>query len=392
MEVVPITEYKELLRLEDVWNSVLEKSDSDYPFLSFEWITSCWEYYCSDSQLLVILVKKKGDIIGIAPFMIKKMQFRGLPVKVVTFISSNHTNRASIIMTKDKYEITCGIFKYLKDSAPKYDAIYLDFIVKDSECDENIKKVLKEDWIRHIELSGYLSPYISINGNWNDYFSTRSKKFRRKLKNLQKKCTNENNYCIKNYTDNEIDSAISDIVKISKKTWKYGNSTAIANDSRDIRFFHSFAEKAAIKKWLSINILSYTGTPIAFDYKLLYKGRTYNLKVGFDKDFNNMSPGVCLFQHSIKDSFENNGYEYDFIGQNDPYKLCWTGLCREHKKYWIFSDSIYGKTLYFLENTLFQRMKRSPFIKRLVQEIRSDKINDVRRRKNEKLEKIKATG
>jgi len=64
---------EEFIQLRESWNDLLNQSTESYPFLSWEWLFSWWEIFAQKGeQLLIILVHQGSELVGIAPFYIKK--------------------------------------------------------------------------------------------------------------------------------------------------------------------------------------------------------------------------------------------------------------------------------------------------------------------------------
>ncbi len=104
MDIEVISEYKNFISLEEEWNSLLEKCPNENVFLRHEWFRCWWEAFGKNKQLYIILVKDTGKIIGIAPLMISKDNYRGFPVKKLSFIKDDNTAHADFIIPERKKE------------------------------------------------------------------------------------------------------------------------------------------------------------------------------------------------------------------------------------------------------------------------------------------------
>lgn len=356
-----IDEFEKYLKLEPVWNDLISRSDVDLPFLTFEWIKCWWKGYGKGSRMLILMAKEDNEIIGLMPLMIKEMKFRLWPVRVISFIANYHSNRAGLILIKKKEEVADEIFRYLLSSGYEFDLIYFDFIVKDSDTDRNLIAALNKNKIRHIRMPSTLSPYIPVESDWETFISKKSRNFRHGLNKNENKIKKTEKYEVVEYKTCGITGAVSEIFEISKNTWKYREGTAIASTPENIEFYSSLAEVSSFKEWLNIWVLKINTVPVAFVYNLDYKGRIFSLKIGFDEKYAVFSPSEYINTAAIKNCFDNKRVEYDWLGDKLYFKTRWTSSYREHYKYWIFRNSIYGKTLYFREK-IISNIKR--FIKK----------------------------
>ena len=105
--------FSSFLGLEKEWNSVLQKSENDSIFLRHEWFRSWWEAYGAEKELLILLFKENGELLGICPFMISKGHFRGFPTKKISFIENDETPRLNIIYVNGRNDIIEAIISHL---------------------------------------------------------------------------------------------------------------------------------------------------------------------------------------------------------------------------------------------------------------------------------------
>jgi hypothetical protein len=65
IEIVDDTKRFELLH--DEWNEVLQSSDADCLFLTWEWLYTWWKHLARDRRLFIVVVRSDDKMIGIAP-------------------------------------------------------------------------------------------------------------------------------------------------------------------------------------------------------------------------------------------------------------------------------------------------------------------------------------
>jgi CelD/BcsL family acetyltransferase involved in cellulose biosynthesis len=137
--------------------------------------------------------------------------------------------------------------------------------------------------------------------------------------------------------------------EISRASWKFREKTAIVNSDEKSRFFKELTEMLAASGWLNIWILTIADKPAAFAYNVRYKNRIYAMEIGYSDAHAQLSPSEFLNTEAIKECFDTGVTEYDWLGDALPFKMKWTSLTREHSKYWIFNNTVYGKLLYGVE-------------------------------------------
>lgn len=367
IHVKPITNFEELLNFEQQWNEVFEKSTPEHPFVSFEWISCWWQSYGAGNELCVLVARENDEVVGIAPLMKTQINRRGLPAKAITFIANYHTNRADFILTKNKKEVLAAMIDHLRLHEKDRVVYVLDFMLKGSENEMLLSEILRSRGMHWVKLASISSPYIPIDKTWDDYLKSRTRKFRMKLNGTSNHFMKVGGCEIIQYTAKEIDKAIEELLEISRKTWKYQEGTAIASTQENSSFYRSFAHKAAAKGWLVLWILKVHSQPVAFAYYVVFRKKILALKLGYDEDFSKDSPGDFLSTVSISDAFDNNLIEYDWLGDNNPYKLKWSEQSREHVKYLVFTDTISGYLMYFIEQYVVVFIKKVISLKSVFQ-------------------------
>lgn len=360
-QVEEIRTFEGFLGLKPAWDKLLAESDNDVVFMTFEWFRFWWQAFGKDSEMRVLLVKDAEEIIAIVPLMIKKTKWRGLPIRALSFMANYHSNRSGMIIGKKGGDIGAALMSHLKERSAEFDMMQLYFIVNGSQTDLRIREGLAANRFRYCKLPGARSPYIPLSGNWDDYFHFRSRNFRHKLNRLQNKYKRLKEWQIMKYTNADIDRAMQELIEVSKKSWKHKGGTAIGSDENLVNFYSSLAEFAAREGILNIWILKIGKKPAAFIFNLKYGQRIYSLKIGFDQEQEKFSPGEFLNLKAIKESFENNYREYDWLGEGLSFKMKWTDQDREHCKYWIFNDTFYGRLLAFLELDMISGLRDCAF-------------------------------
>lgn len=114
MQIREVTNKEGFYSINNIWNTVLQKSDSNIIFSSFEWLSIWWDCFGHNKELFILLAQEGEEVIGIAPLMIEKRRIlRYLPIKVVSFIGTGITDYADFIIVKDREKILTLFFEYL---------------------------------------------------------------------------------------------------------------------------------------------------------------------------------------------------------------------------------------------------------------------------------------
>ena len=349
---------EEMHSMEPEWNRLLSESDTNIPFLSQAWLSCWWRVFGKGSRLFVLVVREGEEIAAIAPLMKTKTLVRGVPVTAVSFIDDYHSERNGLILKREDPEIGRVLVGFIRASG--CDVMMLNLILKDTAADRALREGLAAHGMPHIVREGSRSPTIPVEAGWQQYYQGRSKNFRHKLNRVSNLFNRRGKFEVARYTDRNIERGLKEMADISRKTWKYRNGTAIVNRERNARFYAQLAMEASARGFLNLWVLKYEGRPIAFAYNLEWNKRIFALKIGFDETYHNMSPSEFLNLNAVRDCFERNFLEYEWLGKPLSFKMRWTSVCKEHVKYMAFNSTVRGKLLYSVETRLV------PFVKSLL--------------------------
>jgi hypothetical protein len=176
---------------------------------------------------------------------------------------------------------------------------------------------------------GVSPPYLPISSGWDDYLKTKSANFRSNLKRKPRKLAEHAPYRIE-FIDDEssMRDALAAVAAIEAHSWKAGAGTAIVSRPWEQRFYEELAANFAPSQQLLITLLRLADEPVAYDLTILGGGRGYCLKTSFDSRHADLSPGLVLRAELMRRMFDGKLREYDFLGNNERYKLEWTDQVR----------------------------------------------------------------
>lgn len=369
LTVERISDLAGFLKTQPFWDSLLAESEEmDSPFLTFDWIRLWWRIFGDNRQLFVLVLKQDGIPAAVVPLMRSLMSWRGLPVLTLSTLTNAQSSRSGILPGRPEGagDAVTAMFRYLRDTRTRFDLLRMEYLPAGSPVTRQLDSILPSSGLGYRTLSTMLSPYLRINGTWDEYLQSRSRNLREKIRRTASGITREGRHKLSLITSGDMRDTMAKILAVSRATWKYKKKTALANNAASAEFFRRYAEHAANRRQLKIMLLEYAGRPIAFTYELKYRNRDYFIKTGFDETFARLSPGIFILSASLQEAFASGCAEYDLLGSNEGYKTRFTELIRPHCTYWIFNGGIYGRLLRTVE------MNAVPFLKRLLGKERGD--------------------
>lgn len=356
--VEAITSFNDFLRTRGYWNDLVARSDNDSPFMRFEWFAFFWRKFCRGTEPLILVVKNGGEPVAIAPLARSRIRWRGLPVTCLGFMANYFSIRTGLIAARGADgTVIEPVFRFLQGSRIGFDMLSADLIVKDSLTDAVLSARASRHAAGYAVMAADSNPYVRIDGTWENYLATRTKHQRFNIRHLDKQYERGLRYAVTTYTAQKLDEAAEKMLFISRHSWKHTRHTAICDDPVKVDFYREFMSVAAEAGWLRFKVLEIEDVPAAFSYELACGAVLYILKIGYNDAFRKFAPGAFLMNNSIKDAFISGRRECELLGANEEWKQKMCDHSREHVKYWIFTDSAYGKFLYAWERRIVSAVK-----------------------------------
>lgn len=332
LQVDAVTTYEGFLELEPIWNPLLMRSDTDTVFLTFEWLTTWWRCFGGDAELLVLVVRRGGEPVALAPLIVAHEPNGGRWPTQVRFLANTYSMRANFILTESAQPALEAIFDYLASAGPAWDRMKFDYMPEDSTAHRLAPAACRRAHLRWGVLPSLISPYLVLAGaDWDEMLAGINSGFRRALVQSERRVlSRESGRTVICCGRDTLEYGLAACRQVALTTWQHARGSSIASSDVVWEFYRSLAAVAADRGWLRIGVLEAHNQPIAFAYALLYHDVLYELKIGYHPGFRNLSPGHVLKAAMIRDALAVGALAWDMLGVNDDYKMQWAPRVRRH--------------------------------------------------------------
>lgn len=361
LKVEIISAYNSFLKLEQIWNRLVEEAGIDHPFLNYEWMRTWWECFGAGKELHILVVKEGGEVIAIAPLILSCERIYGFKVRCLRSLYNLHTPRCSFIVTRRPEEAYRAVWQSLASQKRLWDVLELHQLPAGSRTLEELLRLAAENGFLTGLWRSEDSPYVPLIGTWEDYFNKLDGKHRSNLRNRLKRLSKLGQVELEEISSPaELDGALDDSFRLEAAGWKGEAGTAISCHPELRCFYTSLAKRAAQHGWLRLHFLTVNGRRIASGYSLCHKNKLYLLKPGYDPQYAPYSPFNLLCYSVLRDAFQRALAEYDFLGDVAEWKMEWTKETRPHYWLYVFPNALYGRVLYLAKFQLVPRLRRQP--------------------------------
>lgn len=171
------------------------------------------------------------------------------------------------------------------------------------------------------------SPFIEIASDWDTYAASLRQKFRKDLKRRERRL--EEAGAVEIGWEELPNDPLGEVSRIESLQWKADRGTAMGSRPQTKAFYEDIARWASDSGWLRLWFLKLDGKAIAFALDAVVADVYYGLKVGYDPSFAKTSPGMLLQDDTVRYAFEQGLDRFEFLGDDEAYKLNWTDRCHE---------------------------------------------------------------
>jgi CelD/BcsL family acetyltransferase involved in cellulose biosynthesis len=204
---------------------------------------------------------------------------------------------------------------------------------------------------RVVQVDGPFSPCVALPSSWEQFISSVSGSLRQQVGRRHRGLEREGSVTFRIQTGGDgFERDLEQFLVLEAAGWKSANGTAILSDRATERLYRDFARAAAEAGVLRLNMLELDGTLIAASFDCVFGGVASLLKTAFSEPHGRLSPGLVLLEEVLRSCIEESIRAYDFLGDDDRYKMRWASEVRPRSQLFGYRGSarpgyLYRKTL-----------------------------------------------
>jgi CelD/BcsL family acetyltransferase involved in cellulose biosynthesis len=225
-------------------------------------------------------------------------------------------------------DLISAIAYYLARSDKNWDFLSINKIPDSSILATRLPLELSKYRLQNTLLEEGANPAVSLAGDWNAYYSRRSRRLKKGNNHLSNRLNRAFERvelsCLSRDTvvQERVENLVEEVVCVSSKSWKTKTGTSLDNPGPRA-FIEKLTQLAYANDWLLVWVLSLDGETVATEYQLAYKRQVHALRSDFDHSYNDFSPGSYL-NWKLLESLFDSGMETYLMGHGkNPYKIRW---------------------------------------------------------------------
>lgn len=364
-----ISDERQLAALQTAWDELWRVSEARSFFLTHDWIRCCWEEIRAENDLRIVTAWDERTLRMVAPLMKSRRSERGVPANWLSFIEHPEAQIADVLCTADplgKASVS-ALLSYLQHQCNDWHVLALDKLPADSITIESLRPIV-DSAKPYCEIQpSHEAYFISLQGTWEQYQSSRSPRFRKTLRNIINRVDKMGTQVqVKRYSGAALDSQVlQKLFSVSDSSWKVGDGIAMTSKKPRMRFFEDVVSNPRQHDAVQIWLLEVDSLPIASETQVIDGATVYAIRSDYDEKYADASPGVYLQVEILKQLFGGPYQIYNFgVGLN-PYKARWTDNRRSLLKFRAYNPGLYGRFLRRVHQYDTEKLRGVPGLKSL---------------------------
>jgi len=306
---------------ENEWNTLVEQSISDVPFLRYEYLSQWWQTLgggeWKDAELVLISARENNQLVGIAPLFKAEYDGRAALLLIGSIEISDYLDL--IVRPNDLPRFLSGLMDFLAQS-PTYRGWPFDWynLPDSSPTRAALKAESERRGLTYREEIYHPTPRIALNGSFDDYLSRIEKKQRHEIKRKMRRAA-ESEVPVKFYIVEDESTLDAEIESFFHLMVQDPNKAMFLKD--DMRAHMKSALHSAFEHgYLWLAFLMVDGVKAAGCINFDYKNKLWGYNSGVGRDFMELSPGWVLLGHQLQWACEHGRVEFDFMRGDEEYK------------------------------------------------------------------------
>lgn len=322
LEVTEVTRGRELEVLRPAWEELWPRCPNATPFQSPDWLIAWWNHL-GRGELLVLILRHDGRLVGIAPLFIDSDTDSGVerdePVRRVLVMGTGVTDHLDILIEPELAEPgAAAVLAHLGASASRWDVLDLHQLRPGAAL---LRAALPAGWSERNEPQESC-PVLPLPARYEALpaggagLAKRARYYRRRAGRLAP---------LRFHTagSDDVEPLLHELFRLHGDRWSARGEPGIFAQDAVRRFHLSAATGLAARGVLRLYALRLGDDVAAVFYGFLHRRRAYVYIAGFDPRFASLSPGTVLLAHAIEEAIGEGAVEFDFLRGREAYKYRW---------------------------------------------------------------------
>jgi CelD/BcsL family acetyltransferase involved in cellulose biosynthesis len=317
---------EELDALRPAWDELLLHYPQATTFSTWEWLSSWWECFGGNRQLLVLALFDSYSLVGLAPLSISSERAGWISLRVLRLMGDGSGDSDNLdLPSRPGFGKTVAeaIVQYLREHKGQWDVCLLNTLPLDSLAADCLADILGSSSMAFFEYSSKSSA-VSLPDTWEGYADTLAGEDRKNLARYTRRLQTRYSTRIYRCTESdELPVCLEALFRLHQGRWQRAGepgSFALA-DRRQL--YIQLSRRLLSRGCLELWVLELDGEIAAVQFAFRHGEKVFQLQEGYDHTRTSDRPGYVLRGEVLKQLIAEKVRTYDFLGGEDPYKARW---------------------------------------------------------------------
>jgi CelD/BcsL family acetyltransferase involved in cellulose biosynthesis len=301
-----ITDEERFAALAEPWDRLASQSDGS-PFSVHRWYSAWWNAFGTDATLRTAVLWDGDELAAAFPGHQSEGELRLL---------ANTQTPVARPLARDLEALKALV----AEVAAQADKACLVRLPAQEGATRTLVDGIRGAGRLTIEEPDQVSPFVAIEGTWEDYRARMKKRWSSADRKGRKMVRDHGAQLTMVEPPSDLDAQLERGLKVEASGWKGQAGTAILSQPDSERFYRAIAASFHAAGELILSEILFDGECVAFDFCLLRSRSLYLLKTGFDEQYGSLSPGLVLRQETVRRCFELGLETHELLGDDSEWK------------------------------------------------------------------------
>lgn len=320
----------DLLTLRKDWERLAARAATANIFLTWDWMTAWCQHYAGEMQPRVLAVYDDGDLIALAPLMIREHRVWRVPAfRRIAFLGTGLSDRLDVLLTPGREQMGLGAVVSHLGTLP-WDVADLDEVPEDSATARMLPGLAASSGLRVEVTPQSVCPVVKLCGDPEAQLARLGKSTRKKLAYYQRRLARTHSVAVEVLRDGpDLDEGLSAFLRLYQRCFA-GRAGSGLTGERFAAFRRDVATRCAPKGRLLLILLRVDDEHVAAELTFLFGGTCYLYNLCHDPAWRGENVGTILQWEGIRHAILAGCHEYDFLRGDEEYKARWGSEPRRH--------------------------------------------------------------
>jgi CelD/BcsL family acetyltransferase involved in cellulose biosynthesis len=311
------------------WDELVDRAAAT-PFSRPGWFEAWWRAFGSGT-LEIVALRRGAELAAVLPLQRRRGMLRTL--------TNWHTPELEIPALDAEARATLVRAVVAGARAP----VVFGMLTGGRPEPELVASIARAGSMRAVVRTVERSPYVRIEGDWQAYTEALPRRRRSEMRRRARQLAESGALALDvDHGSEHLGERLEEGFAVEPSGWKAEEGTAIVSRPETERFYRAVAAWAAERGELRLAFLRLDGRAIAFHLTIENGRAAYQLKGGYDQDYRPFAPGTLLIGRMLEWAFERRLQTYEFLGEDEGFKVDWTSDTRERLAAQVFPRSLAG--------------------------------------------------